>query len=75
MLIKSNVRRRSSRTRNALKKPRLKKKRFDLRKSEKRKKKLIRRRRKKNSGDDKKLIKPKRLKRLRKRRPESRPRS
>jgi hypothetical protein len=53
----------------------LKKKRFDLRKSEKRKKKLIRRRRKKSSGDGKKLIKPKRLKRLRKRRPESRPKN
>ena len=55
MLNKSIVRR-TSRTRNALKKPRLKKKRFDLRKSEKRKKKLIRRRQRKSSGDDKKLI-------------------
>ncbi len=53
----------------------MKKKRFDLRKSEKRKKKLIRRRQRKSSGDDKKLIKPKRLKRLRKRRPDSRPRN
>ena len=63
-----------SRTRNGLKKQRSQKKSSDLSKSDKRKKKLRRKRQKKNSGDGKKLIKPKRLKRLSKRRPDCRPR-
>ena len=73
MPIKSIESRRLSRTRNGLKKPRSQKKSSDLSKSDKRKK-LRRKRQKKSLGDGKKLIKPKRLKRLSKRRPDCRPR-
>ena len=65
--------RKLSRTRNGLKKPRSQKKSSDLSKSDKRKK-LRRKRQKKSLGDGKKLINPKRLNRIKKRRPDCRPR-